>query len=89
MLSNPYTPGGRPRVFVGREDDRRWLRDRLARVVAYGEMMSPLAVATGPRGVGKTSLMRDLQARAQESGFVVAWVAGWSSSRSWPTWSTA
>lgn len=76
MLSNPYTPGGRPRVFVGREDERRWLRDRLARVVAYGEMMGPLAVATGPRGVGKTSLMRDLQAQAQESGFVVAWVAG-------------
>lgn len=76
MLSNPYTPGGRPRVFVGREDERRWLRDRLARVVAYGEMMGPLAVATGPRGVGKTSLMRDLQAQAHESGFVVAWVAG-------------
>lgn len=76
MLSNPYTPGGRPRVFVGREAERRWLRDRLARVVAYGEMMGPLAVATGPRGVGKTSLMRDLQAQAQESGFVVAWAAG-------------
>ena len=76
MLSNPYTPGGRPRVFVGREDERRWLRDRLARVIAYGEMMGPLALATGPRGVGKTSLMRDLQAQAQEAGFVVAWVAG-------------
>ena len=76
MLSNPYTPGGRPRVFVGREDERRWLRDRLARVVAYGEMMGPLALATGPRGVGKTSLMRDLQAQAQQAGFVVAWVAG-------------
>lgn len=63
-------------MFVGREDERRWLRDRLARVVAYGEMMGSLAVATGPRGVGKTSLMRDLQAQAQESGFVVAWVAG-------------
>ena len=76
MLSNPYTPGGRPRVFVGRADERRWLRNRLARVVAYGEMMGPLAVTTGPRGVGKTSLMRDLQAQAQEGGFVVAWVSG-------------
>jgi len=63
-------------VFVGREEERRWLRDRLARVVAYGEMMGPLTVATGPRGVGKTSLMRDLQAQAQEAGFVVAWIAG-------------
>lgn len=39
-------------------------------------MMGPLTVATGPRGVGKTSLMRDLQSQAQEVGFVVAWVAG-------------
>jgi hypothetical protein len=76
MLPNPYTPSGRPRVFVGREDERRRLRDRLARVVAYGEMMGPLAVATGPRGLGKTSLLRDMQAQAQESGFVVAWVSG-------------
>lgn len=76
MLPNPYTPSGRPRVFVGRETERRRLRDRLARVVAYGEMMGPLAVATGPRGLGKTSLMRDMQAQAQASGFVVAWASG-------------
>lgn len=45
-------------------------------MVAYGEMMGPLAVATGPRGLGKTSLLRDVQAQAQESGFVTAWVSG-------------
>lgn len=76
MIDNPYTPGGRPRVFVGRDRERSLLRDRLARVVAYGEMMGPLTVVTGPRGVGKTSLMREVQAQAQESGFVVAWVSG-------------
>lgn len=76
MIPNPYTPSGRPRVFVGRETERRRLRDRLARVVAYGEMMGPLTVATGPRGLGKTSLMRDMQAQAQATGFVVAWASG-------------
>lgn len=76
MEPNPYTPSGRPRVFVGRENERRRLRDRLARVVAYGEMMGPLTVVTGPRGLGKTSLLRDAQTQATESGFVTAWVSG-------------
>ena len=76
MEPNPYTPSGRPRVFVGRENERRRLRDRLARVVAYGEMMGPLTVVTGPRGLGKTSLLRDVQTQATESGFVTAWVSG-------------
>ena len=52
------------------------MRDRLARVVAYGEMMGPLALTTGPRGLGKTSLLRDVQAQAQASGFIVAWASG-------------
>ena len=75
-LPNPYTPSDRPRVFVGRSAERERLRDRLARIAAYGEMMGPLVVVTGPRGVGKTSLLRDVAAQAQEDGFVVAWVAG-------------
>lgn len=75
MLSNPYTPSDRPRVFVGREDERTLLRDKLARVAAYGEMMGALTVVTGPRGVGKTSLLRDVAQQAEEDGFVVAWVS--------------
>lgn len=75
MLPNPYTPGDRPRVFVGRERERALLRDKLARVAAYGEMMGALTVVTGPRGVGKTSLLRDVAGQAEEDGFVVAWVS--------------
>jgi hypothetical protein len=75
-LANPYTPSDRPRVFVGRGTERDRLRDRLARVAAYGEMMGPLTVVTGPRGVGKTSLLRDVASQAEQDGFVVAWVAG-------------
>lgn len=76
MVISPYTPGGRPRVFVGRTTELRQIEDRLARVIAYGEMMGPLLAITGPRGVGKTSLLRDVQDRATENGFVVAWSAG-------------
>jgi hypothetical protein len=75
-LPNPYTPSDRPRVFVGRDAERDRLRGRLARVAAYGEMMGPLVVVTGPRGVGKTSLLRDVASQAEQDGFVVAWVAG-------------
>ncbi|MFC5730004.1 MULTISPECIES: ATP-binding protein [Nocardioides] len=74
MLPNPYTPGeAPPRVFVGRETEMERLRDRLARVIAYGEMMGPLTVLAGPRGVGKTSLLRAVQADAAAGGFVTAW----------------
>ncbi|GAA1971250.1 ATP-binding protein [Nocardioides panacihumi] len=75
MLPNPYTPSDRPRVFVGRDAERTLLRDKLARVAAYGEMMGALTVVTGPRGVGKTSLLRDVAGQAEADGFVLAWVS--------------
>lgn len=74
-IPNPYTPSARPRVFVGRDQERARLRDGLARVAAYGEMMGPLTIVTGPRGVGKTSLLRDVASQAERDGFVVAWSA--------------
>jgi hypothetical protein len=76
MLTNPYSPGDRPQVFVGRQAERARIRDRLAKVLAYGEMMGPLTVVTGPRGMGKTSLLRDIADEATRDGFVVAWTAG-------------
>src|SRR5690606_39959668 len=42
----------------------------------YGEMMGPLSVVTGARGLGKTSLLADVEERAARDGFVVAWVSG-------------
>lgn len=75
-MTNPYSPGDRPRVFVGRQAERNKLRERLARVIAYGEMMGPLTVVTGPRGVGKTSLLRDVADQAARDGFVVSWTVG-------------
>lgn len=73
--SNPYTPGQVPRVFAGRAVELRRIEDRLARVVTYGELGGPLMVFHAPRGLGKTSLLRTAQRRADALGFVSAWVA--------------
>lgn len=76
MSPNPYSPSAPPRHFIGRESERAELLDGLNRVSDWGEMMGPLVVITGPRGVGKTSLLRDVASRAAEGGFVVAWSSG-------------
>ena len=74
-LRSPFTPGDLPRVLVGRVPERTRLRDLLARVTAYGELAGPPVVLHAPRGLGKTSLLRDTEDRARELGFVTAWVA--------------
>lgn len=76
MLPSPYTPGDVPRVFIGRDKERDQLRDLFARVIAFGEMGGPLTIVTGPRGLGKTSLLREVSASAERDGFVVAWLSG-------------
>ena len=75
MLTNPYTPGQIPRILAGRTTELSLIRDRLARVEAYGELSGPLLVFHAPRGVGKTSLLREAQREAEEHGFVTVWVA--------------
>ena len=75
MLPNPYTPGQVPRILAGRAPELSLIRDRLARVEAYGELSGPLLVFHAPRGVGKTSLLREAQREAEEHGFVTVWVA--------------
>lgn len=75
MLPNVYTPGQVPRVLAGRKADMRRIEDRLARVATYGELGGPLLVFHAPRGIGKTSLLRAAQRRADELGFATAWVA--------------
>lgn len=75
MITNPYTPGQVPRILAGRSPELSLIRDRLSRVEAYGELSGPLLVFHAPRGVGKTSLLREAQREAEEHGFVTAWVA--------------
>ena len=74
-VPSPFTPGDLPRVLVGRIRERTRLGDLLARVTTYGELAGPPVVLHAPRGLGKTSLLRDTEDRARELGFVTAWVA--------------
>jgi hypothetical protein len=74
-VPNPYTPGQVPRVLAGRTSELRRIEDLLARTAAYGELGGPLLVFHAPRGIGKTSLLRSGQRRADAAGFVTAWVA--------------
>lgn len=75
MLPNPYAPGELPRVLAGREQQKDRIRGYLSRIGTYGEMGGPLLVFQGPRGVGKTSLLREAQRDAEAHGFIAAWVA--------------
>jgi hypothetical protein len=75
VLPNPYTPGQLPRVFAGRAAELVKLRDRLGRVRTFGEFAGPLLTFHGPRGLGKTSLLRSAQDDAERAGFVTVWVS--------------
>jgi hypothetical protein len=75
VLPNPYTPGQLPRVFAGRAAELVKLRDRLGRVRTFGEFAGPLLTFHGPRGLGKTSLLRSAQHDAEGAGFVTVWVS--------------
>ncbi|GAA1130851.1 ATP-binding protein [Pimelobacter simplex] len=75
VLPNPYAPGELPRVLAGREQQKDRIRGYLSRIGTYGEMGGPLLVFQGPRGVGKTSLLREAQRDAEAHGFITAWVA--------------
>jgi hypothetical protein len=72
---NPYTPGQLPRILAGRDAETERIRGYLSRVATYGELGGPLLVFHAPRGVGKTSLLREGQRDAVEHGFVTAWVS--------------
>lgn len=70
---NPFTPnaGARPPALVGRDsnmDDFRLLLDRLS--AGYDERS---LLFTGLRGVGKTVLLNEFDAIAQERGWVSRW----------------
>ena len=74
-LSSPFSPGELPRVLVGRVGEQARIRDHLGRVHTFGEMSGRLLVLHAPRGLGKTSLLREAQSQAAELGFVTAWLS--------------
>lgn len=78
MIPNPYSPGSAPPTFLaGRSKELDNVRAMAAKVAIYGRAAGPLLAFYGPRGVGKTSLLRQAQAKdALAAGMLSVWVTG-------------
>lgn len=74
MLPSPYTPGSVPLVLAGRDAQLDQIRDQLGGVSTYARFVGRIRVETGPRGLGKTSLLKAIADTAAEAGFVTTWV---------------
>lgn len=74
MIPSPYTPGTAPSVLAGRRSQIRDAQRELATTATYGRFGGRIRVDTGPRGVGKTSLLKAVRDQADEAGFVSGWV---------------
>lgn len=58
---SPYTPGETAREIPGRETQFTDITGLLGRVALEGRFAGRVRVDVGPRGVGKTSLLRRAQ----------------------------
>lgn len=76
MIPSPYSPGSLPSYLAGRGHELQVVRDRLARLDAFGRSGGPLLAFYGPRGFGKTSLLRAAQREAVGNGYLTVWVTG-------------
>ena len=74
MLPSPYSPGSAPAVLTGRVEQVKAARADLAVVATYARFVGRIRVDIGPRGVGKTSLLKAIRGEAAEAGMVTAWV---------------
>ncbi|EON25009.1 hypothetical protein CF8_0908 [Nocardioides sp. CF8] len=77
MIEDPYTPGSAsPAYLSGRGHELAVIDELAARVRSLGRSGGPLLAFYGPRGTGKTSLLRHAQAEAHRAGMFTAWVTG-------------
>lgn len=74
MIRSPYSPGSAPSVLTGRTEQVESARADLAVVATYARLVGRIRVDIGPRGVGKTSLLKAIRSEAAEAGMVTAWV---------------
>ena len=74
MQPGPYRPGEVADALPGCEQELLEADERLARLCDLHELVGRIDVLTAARGYGKTSLLREIQRRAQARGAVTAWV---------------
>lgn len=78
MQRSPYTPGVVASWLPGREGALARIDARLQINAAAGWQPERPVVEVGPRGLGKTSLLRQAQRHAQDSGQLAVWVSAGS-----------
>lgn len=74
MQPSPYTPGEAARHLPGRDSQLAEFDERLMYLTEVRRLVGRIRVDIGPRGQGKTSLLREVQRRAEARGVVTLWV---------------
>ena len=71
---SPYTPGEVARQVPGRAAQLSDIDERLSYMVDLRRLVGRVRVDIGPRGLGKTSLLREAQRHAEGRGALTIWV---------------
>lgn len=71
---SPYTPGEIAHDVPGRVAQLDEISDALAIAGARDRLVGRIRIDVGPRGVGKTSYLREAQRRAEAAGFATVFV---------------
>lgn len=74
MQANPYTPSKTSKELPGRERQLTDISVRLENIRIGAELDPRFQIFIGPRGVGKTSLLRSAQTMAKAKKFKTVWV---------------
>ncbi|MCW2131290.1 hypothetical protein B0G38_000432 [Arthrobacter sp. VKM Ac-2550] len=74
MQPSPYTPGEVARTVPGRSVQLAEFDERLSCLIDLGRLVGRIRIDHAPRGLGKTSLLRQYQRRAKERGALTIWV---------------
>lgn len=74
MQPSPYTPGEVAREVPGRAIPLAEVDERLAYLVGLQRLLGRIRIDIAARGIGKTSLLREMQRRARARGVMTVWV---------------
>jgi hypothetical protein len=74
MQPSPYTPGEVAREIPGRAVQLAQMDERLAYMIDLHRLVGRVRVDVAARGIGKTSLLREVQRRAEARAALTIWV---------------
>lgn len=71
---SPYTPGAVAPTIYGRDNLLRKVKRELFFMTQEPGLLGQIQVYAGPRGIGKTSLLRAVETEAKALGFSTVWI---------------